>query len=403
MTAMSLTARIKKIGPAWLAGSLNIGGGSLTTGIVLGAAYGYQFNWVYVISGLALIFTIYGVTKLSLATGEYPITLISKHTHPALAWANGLALLITDTVFFGTQVALGAASLAMLFPGGPILWGVVFIAIVAFILLAPKGTQQVQTTLKYIVIALVLCFLAVLFVVPFHPVPFFQGFTFIMPTDATSAVRVIAVLGMCLALDTCVIQSYASINQGWTKDDLKQVRFETAATQGLWLVVMICVSIGVTATLYANHIPASNPIEASKTLTPLVGSMATIIFGIGLFGAALTTAAVIPMVSGFVVADMLGVKKISIRQKEYLIPVILTLLFGLTIPLFQWNAFQIVVWGAAFNASFMVIGLLTWMWLLNKETVMGAERAGSGLNLTMGFATFVAIAAALRFWYSFFQ
>jgi Mn2+/Fe2+ NRAMP family transporter len=72
---------------------------------------------------------------------------------------------------------------------------------------------------------------------------------------------------------------------------------------------------------------------------------------------------------------------------------------GISIPFFGWDPFVWVSWGAAFNSTFMPIGIATWWYLINKKSLMGEHKAGIWLNIGLAVALLIAITAAVRFWY----
>ena len=86
-------------------------------------------------------------------------------------------------------------------------------------------------------------------------------------------------------------------------------------------------------------------------------------------------------------------------DKRFKLVQAVVLAVGISIPFFGWDPFVWVSWGAAFNSTFMPIGIATWWYLVNKKSLMGEHKAGALLNAGLAFSLLVAVAAAVRFWY----
>ena len=103
-------------------------------------------------------------------------------------------------------------------------------------------------------------------------------------------------------------------------------------------------------------------------------------------------------VNGYVVADLMGWER-DIGSKRFKAVQVATLLVALTIPILGVDPFQWTAWGAAFNSTFMPIGVATWWYIANKTKIMGRFRAGWVMNVLIGIAMLIATTAAVRFWY----
>ena len=389
----------KESGPAWLAGGLNIGGASVTNAVILAAATGFVFGWVIIPAVVAIWIATYACVKISVVSGRNPIAVMRDEVHPAAAWANGIAILLVNLVFHTVQVVLGAAALQVLFPGlGVRAWGVAFVVVVALMALLPRRSRVLERMLQFFLYLLALAYLVALFIVPIDWGGVGQMFSFTLPTNANAVLLFTAVLGSALAINVPTIQGYGSVARGWRAERLPLIRFETGMINLLLMFTSFAVIIVVGSTLYAQGIQAAGAAAAAESLRPVTGDFSAYLFAFGLLGAVLTTAVVQTAVAGYVTSD-LAKWSTTLTSGRFKAVQAAVLAVGISIPFFGWDPFVWVSWGAAFNSTFMPIGIVTWWYLINKKSLMGEHRAGGWLNAGLAVALLIAIAAAVRFWY----
>ena len=106
----------KSSGPAWMAAGLNIGGGTVTNSVLLAAATGFKYGWVFTFATFAIFMCTMACVKLTVVTGKNPITLMREDINPVVSWLVGSAIVIVNLVFATLQVVLGGLVLNTLFP-----------------------------------------------------------------------------------------------------------------------------------------------------------------------------------------------------------------------------------------------------------------------------------------------
>lgn len=399
---MNFIEKVRSTGPAWMAAGLNIGGATVTNSVLLAAATGFIFGWVFALATLAIFLAIYACVKLTVITNMNPIELIKKEINPAFGYVTGAAILIVNTVFFGVQIALLGNVVHTMIPGMSNTVGSVLMIVlgIAFVMIPGKSaTQIIQKAMQYMVYVLSLSFVVALFFVDVDWAGLFKGlFSFRLPTSKADVLLFTAVLGSALAVNVPAIQAYASKNNNYTTEKLGIFRFETVLTNVFLLLVQFAVLIVVTSTLFNNGITPTGAIDAAVALEPFAGKFSTYLFCIGLFGAAFSTMIAETAVEAYVLTDMFnwdtkpGTRNFKIIQ-------IVMLICGFAIPILGFNPYSIVTWGGAFNATFMPIGILAWFLLINKKSLVGEHKANKILNIGLIFAFLVGLVTAIRFWY----
>lgn len=390
----------KASGPAWMAAGLNIGGATVTNSVLLAAATGFQFGWVFPIATFAIFMATFVCVKLTMITGKNPIALIREEISPLAAWAVGLAILLVNLVFHSIQIGLGGLVLNTLFPVNTTFWGIGIVIMTGVLALGPskRAAEISQKMLKWMVYVLSASFILTFFFVDVDWSGFFKGvFLFQLPTTKSDVLLFTAVLGSALAINVPAIQAFATKSNGWGAQRLPYFKFETIMTNIFLIIVQFGVLIVVASTLFKSGINPANAVQAALALEPMAGKFSTVLFCLGLFGAVLSTMVGQTIVMGYTLSDTLGWKP-EPGSKGFKIIQTLLLLVALSVPLFGWNPFVWVAWGSAFNATFMPIGIGAWWYLINRK--VGKEhKASTWFNIGLAIAFLIALIAAIRFWY----
>ncbi len=391
----------KLMGPAWLAIALNIGGATVTAAVVLGSQTGFKFMWAI----LPQVFTIWLIcilfVRLTLATGEGPVSAARKHLGEVAAWVTGLSVFIVNLVFHAVQYALIGITVNAIFGVDQRIGAVVGLVFVLVIVLNPgKGVRYlkiVETTLRILVWVLLLSFVVILFLVDIDWGGFFRGFIPSAPANTGEAITLIGLLGAAIAINVPVLAAYGTQQRGWGKRYKGMSFFELTYTNVMLILVQVVILMAVGSTLFVAGEVATGAVGAARALEPFAGSASVYLFSIGLLGAVFTTMVSQVLISGFIISDTLGweVDPTSGRFKG---AELVVTFIGATAPLFGWNAFQFVIYGAAFNISFAPLLIVLWMIMSSRDNVMGELKTKPLMNVGLVFAIAVVLSATWRFW-----
>ena len=362
-------------------------------------AYGYVFP----LATVAILFITYACVKITLVTEMNPIEALRKHINPVIGWITGLVILLVNLVFTTIQIVLGGAAINAILPGIPVkVGGIIMVVIVAALVLMPKRKtgDLLQKVLQWLVYLLSASFLIAMFLVDVDWLAFLKGvFVPTLPRTKESVLLFSAILGSALAINVPTIQAAASRAKGWTKRDIKQSRFETIMTNVFLLFVQFAVMIVVASTLFKDGIMPKSAVQAAIALEPVAGRFSTVIFSLGLLGALISTFTAETSVAAFVFWDTAGkTEENGPDTKGFKIIQIIMLFLALLVLVLGLNPFSWVSYGAAFNGTFMPLGVALWWYLVNKKDVMGNNKAGAGLNIGLAFAFVATVVFAVRYW-----
>ncbi|MGM0716057.1 MAG: NRAMP family divalent metal transporter [Halobacteriota archaeon] len=289
------------MGPSWVAGAIAAGPATMASLITAGALFGYDLLWVVALSAIAGSLAQYLSMRLGLLTERGIVSVTESHLGDLWAW-----ILVADVV-----IAAGVAQLVIMNTVASVsatltgidarLWGLVWATLLA-VGLAGRGYGLLESVAKFLVMAVVIAFVASLLVVPIDPGAAATG---LVPTLPSGGALVAAgVLGGAVHITLITMHSYTMRAREWTASDYDLASFDVGASMlvafGTYSVAIFLVAASVLSD------PDLTTIGAAQALGPLVGEHARLLFLLGLGGAAVSTLGGNTIVPPFLVADKLG-------------------------------------------------------------------------------------------------
>jgi Mn2+/Fe2+ NRAMP family transporter len=172
----------------------------------------------------------------------------------------------------------------------------------------------------------------------------------------------------------------AVVDKGVTPASYKGERFDTVNGAILSDVVSVFIIIATAAAIGGTG-PLNSVAEAASALRPVAGAAAEQIFAVGLLGASLLAATIVPLSSAYAIAETAGVER-SLSRKIREAPVFYGLFtaqlaLGALIALLPGNAVELVVNAQVLN-GFITPVLLTYILILaNRRAVLGDAANGT--------------------------
>ena len=292
------------MGPGVIAGLSDDDPAGITTYSVLGAKYGYQMLWVLVISTIALILFQDLGARIGVVTRQGLIGLV-RQKYGARSGVLSAVVLILANVGTMTAEFAGIAAAGQLFGYSKYVTVPAAALIVSFLVL--KGSFSRVEKVFFVLSAVFFAYIIAGFLA--HPDwgKAFHGMVVpTMPFTKDAVFIATATLGTTLApWGLAFIQSYA-VDKRLTRDDLKLLRVDVWTGSLLTGVIGFFVIVTCAATLNRQHITIVNASDAAAALKPLAGTLAKDLFAIGLIGAALLAASILPLSTAYSVSDLTG-------------------------------------------------------------------------------------------------
>jgi len=292
------------VGPGLLAGLSDDDPAGITTYSVLGAQYGYQLLWVLLASTVALIMFHTLAARMGVVTGQGLIGLVRDRYGARL---GALALLLLVVANLGTACAEFAGVAAGLELFGVSRYISVPVAAIVLSVLVLKGSFRRVEHVLMALSAVFIAYVAAGVVVGPDWGAAAKGLVVpSLPLDGDALLIVSATVGTTLApWGLSFIQSYA-VDKRLTPADLRYERLDVVTGSILTGVIGFFVVVTSAATLHAQGIAIDTAADAAAALVPLAGRFAGQLFGVGLVGAALLAAAVLPLSTAYSVCEFTG-------------------------------------------------------------------------------------------------
>ena len=299
---VAVVAFLGVLGPGLLAGLSDDDPAGITTYSILGADYGYRLLWVLALSTVALIVFHELAVRTGVVTGKGLMRLVrerygARRTHVALT-----ALVVANVGTICAEFAGVAAGMQVL--TGASRYLTVPAAALAVSVLVLKGSfrrvEHVLLALSAIFVTYIVSgFLA-------HPDWTEAAHGMVaggLPLTRDGVLAAVATVGTTLApWGLAFIQSYA-VDKRLRVDELRYERIDVVSGAVLTGIIGLFIVVACAATLHASGRHIHDAKDAAVALQPLAGDAATTLFGLGLVGAALLAAAVVPLSTAYSVAE----------------------------------------------------------------------------------------------------
>jgi Mn2+/Fe2+ NRAMP family transporter len=292
------------LGPGLLAGLSDDDPAGITTYSVLGADFGYSLLWIIPASTILLVQFHLMAVRIGAATGKGFVGIIREK------WGRGAGYFAVGALLFANFGTICAEYAGISAAGGLIgipSWISAPLAGVLISLVVVLGSfHRVEKVLLFISSTLALYIIDGLLAGPDWGEVWHYSLVPHMPTTATGWVAIAAALGTTLApWGLAFIQSYA-VDKKITVASLKWTRVDVVIGSVLTGVIGMAIAIACAATLHKAQIHIVDAGDAAAALRPLAGRFATVLFGVGLLGASLLAAAIVPIATAYSIAEGVG-------------------------------------------------------------------------------------------------
>ena len=292
------------VGPGVLAGLSDDDPAGITTYSILGADFGYRLLWTLLISTAALVLFHDLAVRLGIATGKGLVAVI-RLRYGVKAGGSSAAFLVVANL--GTTAAEMAGIAAGLEIGGVSRYVSVPVAAVAVTTLVLVGSFHRVEIVLLVVSSVFLTYIASGILAHPHWGQAARGLVVPdLPFERHAILVATATLGTTLApWGLAFVQSYV-VDKKLKPSDWKFERIDVVGGAIATGVIGFFVVVACAETLYRNHTHINDASDAAVALAPLAGHLASTLFGVGLVGAGLLAAAILPLSTSYSVAEACG-------------------------------------------------------------------------------------------------
>jgi NRAMP (natural resistance-associated macrophage protein)-like metal ion transporter len=379
-----LFAFLGLLGPGLIAANAGNDAGGIATYSSVGAKYGFTLLWAMVLITISLAIVQRLAARMGVVTGKGLAELVreeygirwSVFATSAVLIAN-VGICISDFVGIGAAVGLAGVPVQISVP----------IAAVGIWLIIVRGSYR---SAERIFIWFTIPFFAYpIAAILAHPHWGDVGKAIAVPHLHSGSAFIVLLIALAGTTITPYMQLYlqsAVVERGVREEDLPHEEREAVAGAVFANLIAAFIIIATGATLFTHGIhDISSAADAARALNPFAGQYAEVLFGVGLLGASLLAAAILPIATSYVVSESLGYEKGVGRRREEA-PVFVNIITGMIL----FSAFVAMIPGVpvisllvgvqVVNGLLLPINLFFIWRLARSRSVMGERRSHGFLD-----------------------
>jgi NRAMP (natural resistance-associated macrophage protein)-like metal ion transporter len=322
-----LFAILGLLGPGLIAANAGNDAGGIATYSSVGAKYGYELLWTMVLITISLGLVQMLAARMGVVTGkglaelvreEYGIRWSALATSAVLIANSGIC--VSDFVGIGAAFGLAGIPAQVTVP----------LAALGIWLIIVRGSYR---SAERIFIWLTLPFFAYpIAAILAHPHWGAVGKALVVPQIHASSAFLVLLIANTGTTITPYMQLYlqsAVVERGVREEELPHEEREAVAGAVFANVVASFIIIATGATLFTHGVHnISSAADAARALNPFAGRYAEVLFGVGLLGASLLAAAILPIATSYVVSESLGYEK-GVGRRHEEAPVFVNIITGM--------------------------------------------------------------------------
>jgi Mn2+/Fe2+ NRAMP family transporter len=386
------------LGPGLIAATAGDDAGGIATYSQVGAQYGYSLLWVLVIITISLAVIQETCARLGAATGRGLLDLIRERF--GIGWtllAIVIVLLANGGVVVTEFAGIGAA--AELF-GIPRLVAVPLAAVLLWYFVIRGSYAGVEKIFLLMSVAFLAYPVAAVLAHPDWGEVLSGGLVPVVRRDPGYVSLMVALIGTTITPYMQLFQQSSVVEKGVPRRHYGPERADAYIGAVFSNVIAAFIVIAAGATLHvAGLTEIQTAQDAARALEPVAGRAAQALFAIGLLGASLLAAGVLPLATAYSVSEAFGFRKgvdLSVRRAPIFVRVFSVLIVvGAAVALIpNLPLITLLVGIQVLNGCLLPVLLVFILLLINEPRLAGDLRNGRIQNV-LGWGTAVLVGSAV--------
>jgi Mn2+/Fe2+ NRAMP family transporter len=385
------------LGPGLIAANAGNDAGGIATYSSVGAKYGYGLLWMLVLITVSLAIVQMLAARMGVVTGKGLAELVREEYGIRWSVFATMAVLIANLgICISDFVGVGAA---LELAGIPRQVTVPIVAMVIWMIIVRGSYRSAERVFIWLTVPF---FAYPIAAVLAHPKWGDVGRAVVAPHIQTNSAYLLLFIATAGTTITPYMQLYlqsAVVERGVREEDLRTEQTQAVAGAIFADLIAAAIIIATGATLYTHGVHnIGSATDAAKALTPFAGRYAEVLFGVGLLGASLLAAAILPIATSYVVSESLGYEK-GVGRGRHEAPVFVTVITAMiavaavvaVIP--GIPVISLLIGVQVVNGVLLPINLFFLWRLARSRSLMGEHRLRGGLDLIT--AVTVAVTSTL--------
>lgn len=377
------------LGPGLIAANAGNDASGVATYSVDGARYGFGMLWMILAITVSLAIAQEMAARMGAVTGKGFADLVRERFTIRWTALVMLSLLIANTVLVVSEFAgIGAAAELFGIPRWP---AIAVMAVVVWWLVVKGSYKRVEVIFLLMSLAFFSYPIAAVLAKP----DWLQvGRQLVIPNfqfDSGYLFLFVATVGTTLTPYMQLYIQSAVAEKGVKLEDYKFQKLDAYTGAIFADVVAAFIIVATGATLFVRHIQVQTAQDAAQALAPLAGPFASQLFAVGLFGASVLAAAVVPLATTYSITEAVGLER-GISRTFSEAPAFLglytgLLVFGAIVAMIPGiPVIQLLIVTQVLNGLLLPVELIAVVRLVNDREVMG-EHVNGPIRNVLAYAT----------------
>jgi len=388
------------IGPGIITATVDNDAGGIATLSVAGAHFGYSMLWSLIPITILLIVVQEMCARTGAVTGKGHADLVRENFGVKITFFIMVGAAIANLSVTVAEFA-GIASVASLFNMSKF----IFVPLTAIFVAVVTLKFNYKRLEKFFLLFILFYFSYVISAFMAQPDWGQVAHEMVMPHIDFTASYLVVLIALIGTTITPWMQFYLQasiVEKGLGTKEYKYTK---------WDVILGCISTDVitffvivtcAAVLFTHGISVDSAGDAAKALAPLAGQGASLLFAIGLFGASLFGAFIVPISTVFYVCEAFGwesgVNKNFNEARKFYIMFFLILAFGAILVLLPWeNLISLMLSAQLVNGLILPFALIPVLLVANNKRIMG-EYANSKVTSVFTWICLIVLIGITALW-----
>ncbi len=380
------------LGPGVITANAGNDAGGIATYASAGAEYGYALLWTLIPITISLGLVQEMCARMGAVTGKGLSDLIRERFGVRWTTFVMLSLLIANGgVTISEFVGIAAATELLGIPR----YISVPLAAVAVWWLVVKGTYKKVERIFLLMSLVFLSYIVTAFLArpDWHQVLIGTVKPSINP-NSTYLFTLVALIGTTISPYMQVFVQSSVVERGVTVDDYRPTKIDVWIGTIFSDAVAFFIIVATASALFKYGVHVDSAADAARALRPLAGEYAGILFAIGLFGASMLAAGVLPLATAYSISEAFGFEKgvsSSFREAPIFLGVFtfLVALGAMVAMMPGLSLIHVLIVTQVINGVLLPVILIAVLKLVNNREVMGAHANGPIYNLAAWLTTIV--------------
>ena len=403
---------LNRLGPGLITGAADDDPSGIGTYTQAGASLGFATLWTAIVTLPLMIVVQHVCAKIGMCSGRGLAGALHKYYSKALLYPVVAGVVIANTINAGTDIAAISAAINMFIPI-PVALMVIPIGAGIVVLQVWGSYATIVKVFKWLTVSLFAYVIAAFLARPDWSAVARATFLPVFRLDGQFITTLVAILGTTISPYLFFWQADQEVEEekkegrtrvaqrkGATDEEFRNEKWDTVTGMAFCNVVFYFVILAAASTLHvADKTDIRSTAEAAQALEPLAGSLAKVLFAIGLVGAGFLAVPVLTGSAAYAVAETFGwrsgLDEKPRRAKRFYGFIALSTLVGVLIDLIGINPITALFWTAVINGVIAPPLLVVVMLVSNNKRVVGNRVNGIWTNIVGWLAAAIMFAAAI--------